>query len=68
MWARTVSRIRIRPRTFPRLDFLTFHKAGKGREPVVEDGYHFRVKLGTPKNAAAAKAGTKLSRGSIFSA
>jgi putative DNA methylase len=44
-------------------------KAGKEAyvEPVVEDGgYRFTVKVGTPKDAEAAKNGTKLSRGANF--
>lgn len=36
-------------------------------EPVIEDGgYRFTVKVGKPKDAAAAKIGTKLSRGAHF--
>ena len=43
----------------------------KGREayvePVVEGrGYRFEVRVGMPKDAAAAKAGTKLARGASF--
>jgi putative DNA methylase len=36
-------------------------------EPVIEDGgYRFTVKVGKPKDAAAAKRGTKLARGANF--
>ncbi len=36
-------------------------------EPVVEaNGYHLQVRAGTPPDAAAVKAGTKLSRGANF--
>lgn len=36
-------------------------------EPVIEDGgYRFTVQVGKPKDAAAAKAGTKLARGANF--
>ena len=36
-------------------------------EPVIEDGgYRFTVKVGAPPDVAAAKAGTKLSRGANF--
>src|SRR3989338_7933517 len=36
-------------------------------EPVIENGgYRFTVKVGKPKNAAAAKSGTKLARGAFF--
>jgi putative DNA methylase len=44
-------------------------KAGKEAyvEPVIEDGgYRFTVNTGTPRNAEAAKSGTKLGRGSNF--
>lgn len=44
-------------------------KAGKEAyvEPVIEGGvYRFTVKVGKPKNAEAAKNGTKLARGSNF--
>ena len=45
--------------------------AKKGKEacvkPVIEDGgYRFTVKIGAPPDAAAAQAGTKLSRGANF--
>ncbi|MEA3273902.1 MAG: DUF1156 domain-containing protein [Pseudomonadota bacterium] len=49
--------------------FMLSTKAGKGAyvEPVIEpNGYHFRVKVGKPRDAAAAKSGTKLSRGANF--
>ena len=50
---------------------LSTKKTKKGKEayiePVIEGGdYHFSVKVGTPRNAAAAKTGTKLSRGANF--
>ncbi|MFH0902948.1 MAG: hypothetical protein V2A73_20155, partial [Pseudomonadota bacterium] len=44
-------------------------KAGKEAyvEPVIENGgYRFTVKVGKPKDAAAAKNGTKLARGASF--
>ena len=46
--------------------FMLSTKKGKEAyvEPVIEDGsYRFTVKVGKPKDAVAAKAGTKLSRG-----
>ncbi len=49
--------------------FMLSTKAGKEAyvEPVVEkDGYRFNVKMGKPKDAEAAKNGTKLSRGANF--
>ena len=49
--------------------FMLSTKQGKEAyvEPVVEtDGYRFTVKAGAPLDAAAAKAGTKLSRGANF--
>ena len=49
--------------------FMLSTKKGKEAyvEPVIEDGgYRFTVKTGEPKNAAAAKRGTKLSRGANF--
>ena len=49
--------------------FMLSTKKGKGAyvEPVVEGrGYRFTVKVGTPPDAGAAKAGTKLSRGANF--
>ena len=48
--------------------FILSTKKGKEAyvEPVIEDGsYRFTVKVGKPKDADAAKAGTKLSRGSF---
>ena len=45
--------------------FMLSTKAGKEAyiEPVIEgDGYRFTVKVGTPDDAAGAKAGTKLAR------
>ncbi len=50
--------------------FMLSTKAGKEAyvEPVVEGGnYRFTVKLGKPRDPAAAKAGTKLTRGGNFS-
>jgi len=50
--------------------FMLSTKAGKEAylEPVVEEeGYRFTVKIGTPKDLLAAKAGTKLARGGNFS-
>ena len=49
--------------------FMLSTKKGKEAyvEPVIEDGtYRFVVKVGKPKDPAAAKAGTKLSRGANF--
>ena len=49
--------------------FMLSTKAGKEVwvEPVIEDGgYRFTVKVGKPTDAEAAKAGTKLGRGSNF--
>ena len=49
--------------------FMLSTKKGKEAyvEPVIEDGsYRFTVKVGKPKDADAAKAGTKLSRGANF--
>ena len=49
--------------------FMLSTKKGKEAyvEPVIEDrGYRFTVKVGTPTDAGAAKAGTKLSRGANF--
>ncbi len=49
--------------------FMLSTKAGKEAyvEPVIEgSGYRFTVKMGKPKNAEAAKNGTKLSRGANF--
>ena len=49
--------------------FMLCTKAGKEAyvEPVIENGgYRFTVKTGKPKDAAAAKSGTKLSRGANF--
>ena len=49
--------------------FMLSTKAGKEAwvEPVIETGrYRFAVKVGTPKNAEAAKNGTKLARGANF--
>ena len=48
--------------------FMLSNKKGKEAyvEPVIEGrGYRFTVKVGTPADADAAKAGTKLSRGSF---
>ena len=49
--------------------FMLSTKAGKEAyvEPVIEDGgYRFTVRVGKPKDAEAAKNGTKLSRGANF--
>ena len=49
--------------------FMLSTKKGKEAyvEPVIEGrGYRFTVKVGSPPDAAAAKAGTKLSRGANF--
>ena len=49
--------------------FMLFTKAGKEAyiEPVIEaGGYRFAVKMGKPRDAEAAKNGTKLSRGANF--
>ena len=49
--------------------FMLSTKPGKEAwvEPVIEDGgYRFTVKVGKPKNAEAAKTGTKLARGANF--
>ena len=49
--------------------FMLSTKKGKDAyvEPVIEGGgYRFAVKVGTPSDADAAKAGTKLSRGANF--
>ncbi len=49
--------------------FMLSTKKGKESyvEPVIEEGgYQFTVKVGTPKDTEAAKAGTKLSRGANF--
>lgn len=49
--------------------FVLSTKAGKEAyiEPMIEDGtYRFDVKIGKPKDAEAAKSGTKLSRGANF--
>ena len=49
--------------------FMLSTKAGKEAyvEPVIEGGsYRFTVKVGKPKDAEAAKIGTKLSRGANF--
>jgi len=68
LWARTVKSPNP---AFAKVDvplvstFMLSTKAGKETyvEPVIEDGgYRFTVKVGKPKDAAAAKSGTKLSR------
>jgi putative DNA methylase len=49
--------------------FMLSTKAGKQAyvEPLLADGgYRFRVKIGKPENAEAAKNGTKLARGANF--
>jgi putative DNA methylase len=71
LWARTVKSPNP---AFAQVDvplastFLLSTKAGKEAyvEPVIENGgYRFTVKVGKPKDAEAAKNGTKLSRGSF---
>jgi len=72
LWARTVKSPNP---AFAQLDvplastFMLSTKAGKEVyvEPIIEpDGYHFTVKMGKPRDAEAAKNGTKLSRGANF--
>jgi putative DNA methylase len=72
LWARTV---RSPNPAFAQVEvplastFMLSTKAGKEAyvEPVLENGgYSFTVKVGKPKDAAAAKSGTKLSRGANF--
>ena len=72
LWARTVKSPNP---AFAHVDvplastFMLSTKAGKEAyvEPVIEDGgYRFTVKVGKPKNAEAAKNGTKLARGANF--
>jgi putative DNA methylase len=72
LWARTVKSPNP---AFAQVDvplastFILSTKAGREAyvEPVIEDGgYRFTVKVGKPKDAAAAKAGTKLARGANF--
>jgi putative DNA methylase len=72
LWARTVKSPNP---AFGKVDaplvstFMLANKAGKEAyvEPVVEKGgYRFTVKVGKPKDAEAAKDGTKLGRGSNF--
>jgi len=72
LWARTVKSPNP---AFAQVDvplastFMLSTKAGKEAyvEPVIEDGgYRFKVKLGEPKDAEAAKNGTKVSRGANF--
>ena len=72
LWARTVKSPNP---AFAQVDvplastFMLSTKAGKEAyvEPVIEDGgYRFTVKVGKPKDAEAAKNGTKLSRGPTF--
>jgi len=72
LWARTVKSPNP---AFAQVDvplvstFMLSTKAGKEAyvEPVIENGgYRFTVKVGKPKDAAAAKSGTKLSRGANF--
>ena len=72
LWARTVKSPNP---AFANVDvplastFMLSTKAGKEAyvEPVIEDGgYRFTVKVGKPKDAEAAKNGTKLSRGANF--
>jgi putative DNA methylase len=72
LWARTVKSPNP---AFSKVDvplastFMLSTKAGKEAyvEPVIEgSSYRFTVKVGKPKNAEAAKNGTKLSRGANF--
>jgi len=72
LWARTVKSPNP---AFAQVDvplistFMLSTKAGKEAyvEPLIEDdGYRFTVKVGKPKDAEAAKNGTKLSRGANF--
>ena len=72
LWARTVKSPNP---AFAQVDvpltttFMLSTKAGKEAyvEPVIENGsYRFTVKVGKPKNAEAAKNGTKLTRGANF--
>jgi len=72
LWARTVKSPNP---AFAQVDvplastFMLSTKPGKEAyvEPVIEDGgYRFTVKVGKPKDAEAAKNGTKLSRGANF--
>lgn len=72
LWARTVKSPNP---AFAQVDvplastFMLSTKDGKEAyvEPVIESsGYRFTVKVGKPKNAEAAKNGTKLSRGANF--
>jgi putative DNA methylase len=72
IWARTVKSPNP---AFRKVDvplastFMLSTKVGKEAyvDPVIEDGgYRFTVKIGKPKNAVAAKNGTKLSRGANF--
>jgi putative DNA methylase len=72
LWARTVKSPNP---AFAHVDvplastFMLSTKAGKEAyvEPVIEGGgYRFTVKVGKPRDAAAAKNGTKLSRGANF--
>ena len=71
LWARTVKSPNP---AFPGVDvplistYMLSTKRAKEAyvEPVIEgDGYRFTVKVGTPPDPAAAKAGTKLSRGAF---
>ncbi|MCL4784605.1 MAG: DUF1156 domain-containing protein [Bryobacterales bacterium] len=72
LWARTVKSPNP---AFRKVDvplassFMLGTKPGKEAwvEPVIEDGgYRFTIRMGKPKNAEAAKNGTKLSRGANF--
>lgn len=72
LWARTVKSPNP---AFSTIDvplastFIVSTKAGTEAyvEPVIEEsGYHFAVRLGTPKDVEAAKSGTKLARGANF--
>jgi putative DNA methylase len=72
LWARTVKSPNP---AFAKVDvplastFMLSTKAGKEAyvEPVIENGgYRFTVKVGKPRDAEAAKNGTKLSRGANF--
>ena len=72
LWARTVKSPNP---AFSKIDvplastFMLSTKAGKEAyvEPVIhKDGYEFTVKIGKPKDAVAAKNGTKVGRGGNF--
>ncbi len=72
LWARTVKSPNpaFRQVDVPLIStFMLANKPGKEAwvQPVIEDGgYRFTVKVGKPKDAQAAEAGTKLARGANF--